>query len=266
MRFRRTRQTSAQPTAPYRPAEIAAYGAAWRRGSNWPVEPNPIPDTYVSRGGYLWRAGERYAFDPSVTNPPLWWVTNVSAGHPSGQSAAAPSGITAVSHLPTNYTPGVPFLVSIDVTPDPNVLAYVVADQPPADWPVSIIDQGGEFDNVNKRVKWGPFFDASPRTLTYTVTPGFIACGLARFLGNASADGGLEPTTGHREAITRAREPVNYSLVGSWPGFIRSACTKGQNDTMTAGSAVDVCVVGSFAYVADTCSLKIFGLFSTASG
>ena len=40
--------------------EVTAYGAAWRSGSPWLCHPDAIPIDYVTRAGFLWRAGECY--------------------------------------------------------------------------------------------------------------------------------------------------------------------------------------------------------------
>jgi len=42
---------------------------------------------------------------------------------------------------------------------------------------------------VNKKVKWGPFFDANIRTLTYNATPPADEKGGVTFSGTASFDG-----------------------------------------------------------------------------
>jgi subtilisin family serine protease len=56
--------------------EVTAYGAAWQRGDTWPVAPNPIPESYVNRASFLWKAGERYLYDQNVgAGAPYFWVS-----------------------------------------------------------------------------------------------------------------------------------------------------------------------------------------------
>jgi len=54
--------------------EVTAYAAAWSKGHTWPTGPNPIAIDYVTRAGYLWRAGERYAVDAAAGGCPSCWV------------------------------------------------------------------------------------------------------------------------------------------------------------------------------------------------
>jgi hypothetical protein len=60
--------------------EMTAYGAAWKSGSTWSVGPVPIPISYITRAGYLWKGGEAYHYDRTV-DPTIWptnatvWVT-----------------------------------------------------------------------------------------------------------------------------------------------------------------------------------------------
>jgi hypothetical protein len=64
-------------------SEMTAYGAAWKKGQGWPVGPSPIPISYVTRSGYLWRMGEAYHYDRTV-DATVWpsnaavWVTGTN--------------------------------------------------------------------------------------------------------------------------------------------------------------------------------------------
>jgi hypothetical protein len=95
----------------------------------------------------------------------------------------------ARSLWPSDYVPGEPVAVQLGAVPPGNVQAYAVEDQPPQGWAVSAVSHGGGLDAVSGRVKWGPFFDAAPRTLTYQATPPILAGGNANFAGLASFDG-----------------------------------------------------------------------------
>ena len=88
-----------------------------------------------------------------------------------------------------DYVEGLPVIVTIDVTPEATVMVYAVEDTPPVGWVVSNINGGGTWDDVNKKVKWGPFFDNSRRTLTYDITAPVGASGCYLFSGLASFDG-----------------------------------------------------------------------------
>jgi formylglycine-generating enzyme required for sulfatase activity len=51
--------------------EFNAYNTAWRQGNEWPDSVNPIPNTYVARGGYLYKKGKCY--HEKTGNAPMNW-------------------------------------------------------------------------------------------------------------------------------------------------------------------------------------------------
>jgi len=161
--------------------EVTAYGAAWKCGESWPTPPNPIPIEYVTNCGYLWRVGEVYHYIGGGC--PACWVS----GTRTLVSGLTGGGI-ATRILPRFYTPGVPVSVSITVIPDSGTQVYAVEDAPPANWVVSDINESGQWDDVNKKVKWGPFFDNNTRTLTYQATPPSGETGIKTFTGTAAFD------------------------------------------------------------------------------
>jgi uncharacterized delta-60 repeat protein len=216
--------------------EVTGYGAAWRRGETWPVPPVPIPIDYVTRAAALWRGGECYTVDSSVTTEPLWWVNCAPARN------ALPEGGTAVPqvfNLPPNesnatttsadfksavqqvtnlryasavtrrasptYVPGERVPVVIAVSPGAGTLAYAVEEGAPAGWTITDLSHGGEFDPVNRRVKWGPFFDNTPRTLSYAATPAPTTFGSASFRGVASFDGVSVVVAGTEQMVPSCR-------------------------------------------------------------
>jgi PKD repeat protein len=196
--------------------EVTAYGAAWKQGVQWPIEPNPIPVDYVTRAGTLWVGGEHYSYSALVTTPPNWWINSTF-------TQQASDGISAIRHLPTNYLPGVSLLVTIDATPSGGVFAHAVQDRPPAGWDVSDVNEAGHFDSAHGQIKWGVFFDAIPRTLSYHVTPSSNACGTVSFTGEASADGSLVSIEGEG-AITATAPLIRITLSTtnvniSWPSW-----------------------------------------------
>jgi hypothetical protein len=98
--------------------------------------------------------------------------------------------------LPVTYAPGMPFMVTLHATPPTGTRAYGVEDLPPAGWQVSQITFDGRFDPVTGKVKFGPFTDAQPRTLSYSVRPSTNANSRAVFGGSSSRDGELYPIAG----------------------------------------------------------------------
>jgi len=164
--------------------ETVAYLLAWRTGAAWPIAPTNIPLNYAVRVGALWRGGGTYQLNSTVSGPPAWWVNTGAASVVENTNLDS-----AVATLPQTYTPGQPLTVSIAVTAGSVVSAYGVEDQPPAGWTVANINNGGAYDAMNGKVKWGLFFDATPRTLTYQTTPPTNTLGPVTFAGQASYDG-----------------------------------------------------------------------------
>ena len=77
---------------------------------------------------------------------------------------------------------------------------------PPAGWSVDTLSHGAVFDAVTGAVKWGPFLDAVPRTLTYRVVP--VSNPSGAFRGTAAFDGTLQPITGTTDTV---RFPGSFS-------------------------------------------------------
>jgi hypothetical protein len=100
--------------------------------------------------------------------------------------------------LPGAYTPGIPFKVELRAEPPGGTQAYAIEDRPPAGWQVSEISNEGVFDPATGKVKFGPYFDAQPRTLTYRLLPPATATGRKEFGGSSSINGAVYPIVGDR--------------------------------------------------------------------
>jgi hypothetical protein len=101
----------------------------------------------------------------------------------------ADEGAFVFRKLPPAYSPGVPFRVELRAEPPAGARAYAVEDRPETGWVVSDISHEGRYDEVTGKVKFGPFTDATPRTLTYRVTPPAGTTGSHEFAGVGSIDG-----------------------------------------------------------------------------
>ncbi len=179
--------------------EVTAYGAAWKWGETWPTPPNPIPINYATRVGYLWKNGECYGFDQSQ-DPPLCWVLQpcpATASAADAQAASLGSGSGAQKPTVVGSSSVVRSVagatVSVQASPGRSVSVYAVEEDLPAGLTPYGITEGGSWDAVNRKVKWGPFFDNAPRRLAYGLS-GFA--GHYRLSGVESCDGLNLPTTG----------------------------------------------------------------------
>jgi uncharacterized delta-60 repeat protein len=195
-------------------AEVTAYGAAWRRGDRWPVNPNPIPIDYVTRAAALWRGGESYTVDRRVTIEPLWWV-NCSTGalHVLERDTLPPAlGCAATRRLPPTFVPAEPFIVTITALPATGISAYALEEQVPPGWTVTNVSSGGELDAMNGNVKWGPFFDHVARSLSYQAVPPADAQAGGLFAGMASFDGASIPVAGATQSRPSCRLAAEYRV------------------------------------------------------
>jgi hypothetical protein len=136
-------------------------------------------------------------------------TTTVPAGTTTGPVRVTTAGGTASSatnfvvtnqratrSLPGCYVAGYGVTVSVDVGPAPAVLVQAMEDTPPAGWTVGTISDSGVWDAPTSQVKWGPFFDATARLLTYVVTPPAGTTGTVTFAGVVSFDGVEVPLGG----------------------------------------------------------------------
>jgi Immunoglobulin domain/Right handed beta helix region len=204
--------------------EAIAYASAWKKGATWPIPPNPIPIGYMTRAASIWKSGEYYKYDPSLGDPPLCWVNTGKPGKTiravGGQDAglSATAGI-ATSTMASACAAGQSSQVRITASPPPGTIAYALEDQVPAGWTVSNINEDGAFDSVAAKVKWGPFFDALPRTLTYRVTAPKECPGTARFHGTASFDGMDVTVTGRRTILVSSSAEGGGQLIITSPRY-----------------------------------------------
>jgi hypothetical protein len=130
-------------------------------------------------------------------------------------------GLAVRRELPASYQAGANFTVRLVAQPGASVAAYVVEDQPPFAlptpgapgfdhpfWQVVSVSEGGVWDPSTGKVKFGPFFDAQPRTLTYDVRPNLVV-DRAEFGGRGSADGVNFPIGGDSVLRGHSRHPAD---------------------------------------------------------
>jgi hypothetical protein len=105
----------------------------------------------------------------------------------------------------------VPLVVTVTVTPDGDVQTWALEETVPAGWRVSAVSADGFWNEHAGVVRWGPFFDETPQTLRYTLTPPAGASGPQELRGTASFDGADVTVTGirtlQRAPITKPGDP-----------------------------------------------------------
>src|SRR5207237_3638624 len=106
---------------------------------------------------------------------------------------------------------------TITSTPDSFVLNYALEDQPPKGWKVltNSISYGGAFDALRGKVKWGPFFENTPRTNSYQVIPPLDAvAGRFVFVGGVAFDEQTADFIGPRETVRNGFSSVRVLAGG----------------------------------------------------
>jgi len=167
--------------------EVTAYASAWKNSLSWPVAPNPIPINYMTQAGLLWKGGEYYVYVSSNT-PPFCWV-NATAPAPILNTIPAITATNAFRAMTNLYTVNVPFTVTLTITPATSVSVYAAEERILPGLTVTNLSTSGVFDPINKKIKWGPFFDNSSRTLSYQVIAPPTAPATLGFAGAVSFDG-----------------------------------------------------------------------------
>lgn len=192
--------------------EAENYAAAWQSGTNWPSAPSNIPIAYVTKAAVLALGGGSYAYTnvPPVPVPHGWRNTPTPLATYPGTNI-----ITAT--MPSAAVVGQPINVAILSTPHAFTHAHAVEDRVPYGWAVESISHGGVFDEVNSKVKWGPFFDDGERELTYVLVP-MYPTSLVTLSGTGSYDGYDQPITGNRQiSFGPYGDPVEWIFAAPQP-------------------------------------------------
>lgn len=127
-------------------------------------------------------------------------------------SSSLPDSVIVAS-LPDFYVSGALVNVALSVTPDPTVRVYSVEEEIPDRWTVGTIAFSGVFDAANHRIKWGPFFDAQPRQLTYSIRSPLGDLGTYTLNGVGRFDA-LEHEIGGERVLQPQPSTVRRSLPG----------------------------------------------------
>lgn len=99
--------------------------------------------------------------------------------------------------LPISCGSGELLVIAITVDAPGNIVGMLLEDSPPDRWTqIDNISDGGSYDSVHHKVKWGPFFSNLSRTVSYEVTPPEEPTGEDCFEGTVFFDGTTMPIEG----------------------------------------------------------------------
>jgi hypothetical protein len=198
----------------------------------------PIPPSYVTRAGFLWKHGEKYAYAPERGLPPDCWVP-VSIGSDPG--LPGPSSPLAVRSLVGPAVPGTAVDVRIQVTPGPNAAAFAVEEAVPEGWALDSATADGRFDAAQRRLRWGPFYTSEPQTLAYRVVPPARVASLAALRGVVSTDGDDRPILGVRLALAEdATTALRFRSIVRADGGLRLEVTGTPGQICQVESSTDL--------------------------
>lgn len=178
--------------------EMVGYACAWKSGCNDDI-------AAMTRAAYLWQRGELYCWDGAQD---AWLPEAGSAANPACCDPAAAFAAPAVAGGTVPAQSGWAALRFTSTRPgrhDDAMQGIVVIRAPagtvavgleivvPDGWRVTTISDDGTWDSVNRKVKWGPFFESLSRTVTFALegTSGKLWAG--GFSGTVSFDGYNEP-------------------------------------------------------------------------
>ncbi len=106
--------------------------------------------------------------------------------------------------LPASVRAARSIWVTNQVSVGTSLTLYAVEDQVPTEWTASEISHQGLFDPQSSKVKWGPFFDATERALTYQLAAPTNAGGRVTIQGTASFNAELVPVGGSSNLLAIA--------------------------------------------------------------
>lgn len=129
---------------------------------------------------------------------------------------AAEAGIFVTRVLPERYSPGARMTVRLHSVPPTDSLYHLFEDSPPAGWAVTQVSDDGWFDASARKVRFGPFLDTLPRTVSYDVTPPASESGARQFSGFSAVNGLAAVIVGDSELNAVPLHPGDTQIADSW--------------------------------------------------
>lgn len=166
--------------------EFANYAALWRKGGRTDADIGEVPIGYMTRAGFLWKAGGGYRFNASLLRLPQAWVSTDPTAEPRpGIDFLPPIFLGGAIDFGTNILPRIPvsyvfaevpriegeakYPLVVRTGPRKGIRAQAVEIQFAAGTELAEISDDGHFDAQSGILRWGPFLDDAPRQLTAVV-------------------------------------------------------------------------------------------------
>jgi hypothetical protein len=150
---------------------------------------------------------------------------------------------------PARFTPGEEFEIQLDADPSALTEAFAIEEALPPDWTFLSATEGGVFDPVTRKVKWGPFPDSTQRTLSLIAIPPATGDRTAALRGGGVFNREAVDTTGIDEAVRNSPPIAIPDSAGRNPGevFKVSAIKLVLNDSDPDGDLPVVVAVSPFS-------------------
>jgi len=179
--------------------EMIGYACAWKTGCSDDIGA-------MTRAAFLWKVGEFHCWDADQANwivlpapPATPGCCETALGLTAAASHAGPKGPdrdnSAVVHALGIRSIGNAQILNVPVTIHTNdrTVAVGLEIEVPDGWKVIKITDGGVWDDINRKVKWGPFFEDLSRMVRFSVRSITPKPTLEGFAGTVSFDGFNEP-------------------------------------------------------------------------
>jgi len=179
--------------------EMIGYACAWKTGCNDDI-------AAMTRAAFLWKTGEFHCWDLNQMNwvalpapPVIPGCCDAATGFVAAAGRAGPKGSyrenSAVVHTLGVRDIGNAQVLNVPVSihTDGRTVAVGLEIEVPAEWDVTKISDGGQWDDINRKVKWGPFFDDLSRMVRFSARSTGPKASLEGFAGTVSFDGFNKP-------------------------------------------------------------------------
>ncbi len=184
--------------------EMISYACAWMRGCNDDL-------AGMTRAAFVWRNGECACWGAAAAN---WFPTSCPGSSTGCCADVIPrdgtlGGVAGVSPVRTGATARVASIrrgtfsagrevrVPITIEAPPGTSAVALEIEVPRGWQVTSISDEGQWDETNRKVKWGPLVDDLSRTVTFEARRKLV-----RIRSKAGRTGTAERYTGFSGTIS----------------------------------------------------------------
>jgi len=179
--------------------EMIGYACAWKSGCNDEI-------AAMTRAAFLWQTGEFHCWDVAQGNwvslPALPTIPGCCEGAfgLGGMAGIERPRLTDRENSAVVHTLGVrnvgnARLLNVPVTihSSGRTVAVGLEIEVPEGWMVTKISDDGSWDDINRKVKWGPFFNDLTRVVRFGARGQGPKASLEGFAGTVSFDGFNEP-------------------------------------------------------------------------